>query len=198
MARKPAQTPAPAAPASRRTKNRQAITFEHVAHIAPHQALVDNLIRTFALDAVDYDGIRQATAEHVTSAAEAFGTALNEKALAIHLQRIVGSYIASAHGAAQFYGTKVTTARDLTARLQNEDRDDDRGGPLGLDDKATRARQFAAQTGVQAFALLAAAHGAIEAYSATTGETWKPYEAPIAPSATVARQSAAAEMAAFG
>jgi hypothetical protein len=37
----------------------------------------------------------------------------------------------------------------------------------------------------------------IAAYSDITGETWKPYEAPTAPAATVSRQSAAAEMAAF-
>jgi hypothetical protein len=198
MARKPAQTPAQPATTNPRTANRQAVTYEHVVHIAPHQGLVDNLVRTFGLEAVDYDGIRDATSEHLTQAAEAFGAALNDKALAIHLQRIVGSYVASAHGAAQFYGNKVTTARDLTARLQNDGRDDDRDGPLGMESKAERARLFAAEMGVQAFALLAAANGAVEAFSSITGETWKPYEAPLPAAATVSRQSAATEMAAFG
>ena len=197
MARKPAQTPAQPAATNQRTANRQAITFEHVVRLAPHQSLVDNLVRTFGLEAVDYDGIREATSEHLTQAAEAFGAALNEKALAIHLQRIVGSYVASAHGAAQFYGNKVSTARDLTAQLQNDTRDEDRDGPLGLQGKAERARLFAAEMGVQAFALLAAANGAVDAFSSITGDTWKPYEAPLPAAATVARQSAAAEMAAF-
>ena len=64
--------------------------------LAPHQGLTDNLVRTFGLEPVDYDGIRDATQEHITHAAQAFGTALNEKALQIHLQRITGSFVSSA------------------------------------------------------------------------------------------------------
>ncbi len=44
---------------------------------------------------------------------------------------------------------------------------------------------------------MAAAEGALAAYADIIGEAWKPYEAPVAPAATVARKSAAAEMAAF-
>ena len=54
------------------------------------KASTDNLVRTFGLEPVDYDGIRDVTQEHITRAAQAFGTALNEKALQIHLQRITG------------------------------------------------------------------------------------------------------------
>ena len=50
---------------------------------------------------------------------------------------------------------------------------------------------------LQSYALMAAAEGALAAYAEITGEDWKPYEAPAAPAASVARQSAAAEMAAF-
>ena len=32
-----------------------------VAQLTPHQGLADNLVRTFGLDPVDYDGIRDAT-----------------------------------------------------------------------------------------------------------------------------------------
>ncbi len=49
---------------------------------------------------------------------------------------------------------------------------------------------------MQAYALLAAAEGAIEAYRTITGEDWKPYRAP-AQDEGVARKSAAAEMSAF-
>ena len=63
--------------------------------------------------------------------------------------------------------------------------------------KAERARLFAAEMALQSFALLAAAERAISAYADITGEDWKPYEAPAPPTATVARKSAAAEMAAF-
>jgi hypothetical protein len=86
--------------------DRKSITFELVARLTPHQGLADNLVRTFGLEPVDFDGIRDATKEHIARAAEAFGMALNEKALQIHLQRIAGAFVSSAFGAAQFYGTK--------------------------------------------------------------------------------------------
>ena len=177
--------------------DRQSITFELVARLTPHQGLADNLVRTFGLDPVDYDGIRDATKEHIARAAEAFGTALNEKALQIHLQRITGAFVSSAFGAAQFYGTKKSAAMELTSKLLNDARDEDRDGPAGFESKAERARLFAAEMALQSFALMAAAEGAIAAYADITGENWKPYEAPTAPAASVARKSAAVEMAAF-
>ena len=196
MTRKP--TPSNTHPASARSRtDRQPVTLEMVSRLAPHQGLADNLIRTFGLEPVDYDGIRDATQEHITQGAQAFGTALNEKALQIHLQRITGAFVSSAFGAAQFYGTKKSAAMELTSRLLNDDRDEDRDGPIGFDSKAERARLFAAEMALQSFALLAAAEGAIAAYADVTGETWKPYEAPLPPAGTVSRQSAAAEMAAF-
>jgi hypothetical protein len=182
---------------SRNQLARQSITFELVARLAPHQGLTDNLVRTFGLEPVDYDGIRDATGEHIARAAQAFGTALNEKALQIHLQRIAGAFVGSAYGAAQFYGTRKSAAMELTSKLLNDARDEDRDGPAGFESKAERARLFAAEMALQAFALMAAAEGAISAYANITGEVWKPYEAPVAPAAMVARKSAAVEMAAF-
>ena len=197
MTRKSTPTNAKPATPSRSRTDRQAVTLEMVARLAPHQGLTDNLVRTFGLEPVDYDGIRDATQEHIARAAQAFGTALNEKALQIHLQRITGSFVSSAFGAAQFYGTKKSAAMELTSKLLNDDRDEDRDGPIGFESKAERARLFAAEMALQSFALLAAAEGAIAAYADITGETWKPYEAPTAPAATVSRKSAAVEMAAF-
>ena len=191
-----AQTTTKATPPRTRT-DRQSITFDLVARLAPHQGLADNLVRTFGLDPVDYEGIRDATAEHIGRAAKVFETALNEKALQIHLQRITGAFVGSAFGAAQFYGTKKSAAMELTSKLLNDDRDEDRDGPAGFESKAERARQFAAEMALQSFALMAAAEGAIAAYADITGEDWKPYEAPTAPAASVARKSAAVEMAAF-
>jgi hypothetical protein len=176
---------------------RRSISFELVARLAPHQGLADNLVRTFGLEPVDYDGIRDATREHIAAAAQAFGTAMNERALQIHLQRITGAFVSSAYGAAQFYGTKKSAAMELTSRLLNDDRDEDRDGPAGFESKAERARLFAAEMALQSYALMAAAEGALAAYAEITGEDWKPYEAAVAPSASVGRQSAAAEMAAF-
>jgi len=197
MTRKSTQTTAKTTTPPRSRSDRHTITFELVASLAPHQSLTDNLVRTFGLDPVDYDGIRDATQEHVTRATKAFGTALNETALRIHLQRITGAFVGSAFGAAQFYGTRKSAALELTSRLLNDDRDEDRDGPAGFESKAERARLFAAEMALQSFALMAAAEGAIAAYAEITGETWKPYEAPVAPAASVARKSAAVEMAAF-
>lgn len=67
----------------------------------------------------------------------------------------------------------------------------------GFDSKSDRARIFAARMGLQAYALMAAAEGAVHAYAHVTGDDWKPYEAPLAAPITVARRSADAEMAAF-
>jgi hypothetical protein len=197
MTRKSTQTTAKTT-TPRTPPARQSITFELVARLAPHQGLADNLVTTFGLEPVDYDGIRDATAEHITRAAKAFGTALNEKALQIHLQRITGAFVSSAFGAAQFYGTKKSAALELTTRLLNDDRDEDRGGVYGFESKADRARLFAAEMALQSYALMAAAEGAIAAYADITGDTWKPYEAPTPPAASVARKAAAVEMTAFG
>ena len=78
MTRKSPQTPAKTATPPRGRSARQSLTFELVARLAPHQGLADNLVRTFGLDPVDYDGIRDATGEHIAATAKAFGTALNE------------------------------------------------------------------------------------------------------------------------
>ena len=197
MATKKAASKTAAQPAARPAV-RQAITFKLVAAHAPHEGLANNLSRTFGLDDVDYPTIRDATEEHVALAAKALEPALNEKAMQIHLQRIVGAFVSSAYGAAMFYGTKLTEARQLTMASANDDRDEDRSGVAGFDSKADRARLFAAQMGLQAYALMAAAEGAVSAYAHITGDDWKPYEAPPSAPATVARKSAAAEMDAFG
>jgi hypothetical protein len=165
---------------------------------APHNGLAENLSRTFGIDPVDYAAIRENTEEHMVRCANELTDNLNEKAMEIHLQRIAGAFVGSAYGAATFYQSKVTTARDLTVASQNDDRDEDRTGVAGFESKAERARQFAAEMGLQAYALMAAAEGAVHAYAHITGETWKPYEAPVATSSSTARKSAAEELAAFG
>ena len=103
----------------------------------------------------------------------------------------------SAYGAAQFYGTKISAAMELTSKLLNDERDEDRNGPSRFESKAERARLFAAEMAVQSCALMAAAEGAISAYADITGDDWKPYEAAIPVAASVSRKSAAVEMAAF-
>ena len=165
---------------------------------APHAAVAENLARIFGISPVDYDAVREGTEEHLVRSANTLRDDLNDKAMAIHLQRVVGSFVGSAYGAAQFYGTKLTQAKDLTMASQNDDRDEDRTAIYGFESKAERARAFAAEMGLQAFALMATAEGAVSAYAQITGDEWKPYEPPAAPSASTSRQSAAAQIGAFG
>ena len=183
---------------ARRPQVRQAITLELVQAHAPHAGLAENLSRTFGIEPVDYAAIREGTEENVVRGANVLRDDLNDKAMEIHLQRIVGSFVSSAHGAATFYQSKVTAARDLTVASQNDDRDEDRTGVAGFESKAERARQFAAEMGLQAYALMAAAEGAVHAYAHITGGDWKPYEPPVAASSSTSRKSAAEQMAAFG
>lgn len=190
--------PQSATPTARTQPARPAITLELVIAHAPHSGLAENVARTFGLNPVDYAAIRDSTEEHVALSAKALESALNEKAMQIHLQRIVGAYVSSAYGAAQFYGTKVSDARRLTMASENDDRDEDRGAVAGFESKGERARPFAAEMGLQSFALLAAAEGAVSAYAHITGDDWKPYEGPSTPASNVQRRSAQAEMDAFG
>jgi hypothetical protein len=193
-ASKTTQKSAPA----RKPQVRQAITLELVQAHAPHDGLAQNLSRTFGIDPVDYAAIREGTEENVVRSANVLHDDLNDKAMEIHLQRIVGAFVSSAYGAATFYHSKVTQAKDLTMASQNDHRDEDRDGVAGFESKSERARRFAAEMGLQAYALMAAAEGAVHAYGHITGETWKPYEAPVAASSSTSRKSAAEEMAAFG
>ena len=196
MAAKNAQKSGPQP--ARAPQARQAITLELVAQHVPGPNAAETISSRFGLDPVDFDGIREATEEQIGLSAKTLQPTVTDAAMRIHLQRVVGAFVGSAHGAATFYGSKVTIARDLTSKLANEDRDEDRDGVLGFETKAARARQFAAEAGLAAFALFAAATGAVHAYAEITGEDWKPYEAPIAPSRSVSRQAAAAELDALG
>jgi hypothetical protein len=183
-------------PTSTRTQTRQAITLELVTRLAPSAVVAEKIAARFALDEVDFHGIREATEEHVGLSAKALQPIVDEVAMRIHLQRIVGAFVSSAHGAAEFYGNKVTQARDLTSSLANEDRDEDREAVYGFDSRVHRAQEFAAKAGLRAFALLAAATGAVHAYAEITGEDWKPYEPPPA-AGSVSREASAARMDAF-
>ena len=195
MASKTRTQPA-ASTIARPAPSRQPVTLEMAIALCPDPGLADTIARTFGLDAVDAAGVRDSTEEHVALAAK--DLPLSEKALEMHLQRIVGAFVGSAYGAGQFYSTKVTQARDLTASAANDARDEDRDGVSGFESRAERARIFAAEMGLQAHALLAAAEGAVSAYAALTGQDWKPYDSAGGMVRSVVRTSAAAQMSAFG
>lgn len=177
---------------------RRAVTLELAVDICPNEQIAEKVASHFGLAPVDYETIRQAHEDLVVKSAAVFDGALNERATALHFQRIVGAHVGSAYGAGQFYTQKVSDARDQTSKLANDHRDEDREGPAGFDSKAQRARDFAAEMALQAFALLAAAEGMVDGYKQVTGEEWKPYVAPADNNKKVDRQSADAELSAFG
>lgn len=177
---------------------RPAISFETAKLLCPNASVAEKIAQGFVLALPDYDRIRETHETLLRKTWISFDEALNETAAQMHFQRIVGSYVSSAQSAGNFYSRKVTEARDLSSKLANDFRDEDRDAPAGFDNRAERARDFAADMAMQAYALLAAAEGAINAYKEITGEDWKPYAAQSNAPASGAHRSAAAELAAFG
>ena len=191
----PQQAPAPARTAQ--PQGRTVVTLETARRICPSEGVATKISTLYGLDVVDFHAIRETTEEHMVKMAQALEGSLNDKALEMHMQRIVDSFVRSAHGAGNFYDGKAAIARQLTSAIANEDRDEDRQGIDGTANKAQRACEFAAQVGLQAYALLAAAQGAVDAYAHVTGQDWKPYEGMTAPSQTVTRQALTHRAGAF-
>ena len=194
---KPASKQAPARQVATQAQ-RTVITFTTAARECPDATQAATITAAFGLNEVDYHAIREATEEQVARSIAVLADNLSEKATEMHLQRIVDAFVRSAHGAGTFYQGKAKIARDLNSKLSNEDRDEDRMGVDGTSNRAERAREFAAQMALQAFALLAAAEGAVDAFAQATGSDWKPYEGSSRPAMSVDRQAAAAQMAALG
>ena len=177
---------------------RRGTTLEMVRLACPDATQVIRISESFGLGALDSDGIRELHERLVVETAVALKDGLSERAMQIHLQRIVGAYVGSAHGAGQFYSRAVTEARDATAKLSNDRRDEDLDGPVGFDSGAQRKREFAADMALQAHALRMAAEGAVSAYEQVVGEGWKPFERQIEQvGETVGRKAAEHQMAAF-
>ncbi|UVK49139.1 hypothetical protein BPNPMPFG_006860 (plasmid) [Mesorhizobium sp. AR07] len=178
---------------------RKGTTLEMVRLCCPDSNQASLISESFGLPVLDSDGIRDFHERSLIEGADTLSEGLSEKAMQIHLQRIVGSYVGSAFGAGQFYSKAVTEAKDATAKLANDTRDEDIDGPVGFNSKAQRKREFAADMGLQAHALRVAAEGAVAAYEHIIGESWKPYERQTEdPGQTVNRQAADLQMAALG
>ncbi len=199
----PKSTPKQPAPVGRTVATqgqRTVVTFETAARICPNEAVATKISRMYGLDEVDYHAIREAMEEHLAVSAKVLADNLGErpdKALEMHMQRIVDGFVRSAHGAGNFYDNKAAEARRATSAIANEDRDEDRQGIDGLQNRAQRACEFAATVGLQAYALLAAAHGAVDAYAHVCGQDWKPHEGMQAPSQAITRQAITVRASAF-
>ncbi|HUZ91941.1 MAG TPA: hypothetical protein VMU78_08585 [Methylocella sp.] len=165
--------------------------------VCPNHQIAENVARAFGLTVPDHEEIQSVHEQLMRKAWLSFGDALNETATKMHFQRLAGTFVASAQGAGNFYTEKLTQARDLTSKLANEDRDEDREPIYGFETRAERARKFAADLCMQAYALLAAAEGAVAAYKEITGEEWMPYVAQTEGPNSAGRKSVSAEMSAF-
>ncbi|KPF42619.1 hypothetical protein [Rhizobium sp. AAP43] len=184
---------------ARQTQLRRGATLEMVRLTCPDAAQAIKIAESFGTAIIDSDGIRSLHERQIVEAADSLSEGLGEKAMQIHLQRIVGAFIGSAHGAGQFYSRAVSEARDATAKASNDARDEDLDGPVGYDSGAQRKREFAADMGVQSHALRMAAEGAVAAYEHIVGEPWKPFDRPVEnPGASLDRKAAETQMAAFG
>lgn len=178
---------------------RKGTTLEMVRLACPDSNQASLISESFGLPVLDSDGIREMHVKLIAETAGSLDESLGERAMQIHLQRIVGAYVGSAHGAGQFYSRAVSDARDATAKSANDERDEDIGGPVGFDSAAQRKREFAADMGIQAHGLRMAAEGAVAAYELVVGEAWKPFERAVEnPGQALDRKAAQMQMAAFG
>ena len=177
---------------------RKSTTLEMVRLACPDASQAARISESFGLPVLDGDGIRGTHERLIVETADTLGDGLGERAMQIHLQRIVGAYVGSAHGAGQFYTRSVSEARDATAKAACDARDEDVDGPVGFDGPAQRKREFAAEMGLQAHALCMAAEGAVAAYERIVGEKWKPFERLENTGPTLDRKAADLQMAAFG
>jgi hypothetical protein len=177
--------------------SKAAPTLERARATAPDFAKVTTISMAYALDRPEYEETRDLHYSIIIQAYGALGNALDEAATAMHFQRIVGAFVSSACGAAEYYSDRKLAAAELTNAVLNDDRDEDRDPVAGYETKAQRAREYAAKKAMQAYALLAAAEGATIAYKEITGKEWMPYVAQADASQSVSRKTAAAEMAAF-
>lgn len=199
MTRNPTEPSDPKAAKHMRTKKTpDAIDLQHVIALAPTERSAEAISARFCLDPVDFIGIKTTTIESLTAIVESMQPHLQGIGLKVSLDRIVNAMVGAAFKAADFHDDKVMFARDLTAKLANEHRDEDRDGVLGFETQGERARYIAAITGLKAYALLASATGAVEAFHELTGDKWKPYRKEQPKNRSVSRQSAAEELAAFG
>ncbi len=178
---------------------RKGASLDMVRLACPDSAQASLISESFGLPVIDSDGIRDLHHKIIVDTAESLNEGLGDRAMQIHLQRIVGSYVGSAHGAGQFYSRAVSEARDATAKSANDARDEDLDGPVGFDSNAQRKREFAADMGIQAHALRCAAEGVVTAYEEVVGEAWKPFQRQVEnPGQTVNRKAAELQMAALG
>ena len=104
---------------------RTPITFESAERLCPSEGVINRIAVAFGLDAVNYDAVREATEEAIAGMSKALCPYMNEKALEMYLQRVVGAHVGLAHGADGFYDSRAEAARNLSSVMRNETRNAD-------------------------------------------------------------------------
>jgi hypothetical protein len=89
-------TSTPASKPAARNIPKPAYTLERAILLAPTDQVAAAIERSFALEGVDYHGIREATEEMLVKSADLIRPNMNDKALETYLQRITGAYVGSA------------------------------------------------------------------------------------------------------
>ena len=161
---------------SPKPQTRPALTFEMAVQLCPHQGVAESVATAFGLIVPEYEEIRAEHAAALKQMAATFEGSLNDKATEMHFQRIVGALVSSAVGAGG--STPRRSARPATPPPGPRTAATTNTAPRS----ASKARRSAPANSpptwpMQAYALLAAAHGAIDAYKDLTGDDWKAYEA---------------------
>ena len=77
-------------------------TLEMVRLTCPDAAQAMAIAESFGTAVIDGNGIRDLHERLIIETADSLSEGLGERAMQIHLQRIVGAYVGSAHGAGQF------------------------------------------------------------------------------------------------
>jgi hypothetical protein len=171
------------------------VSFEQAALLCPTEGQAERVAEKFGLTLPDYQAIRKLHARTLLEMADGFAGALNDKATQMHFQRIVGSLVSSAVGAGRFYSEKVSEARAAAARSADGRREPD--APVGFESRALRVAEFAADMAMQAFALLAAADGAVQAFKEITGDDWVAYQAHDEAQGGLQQRSLKTQLSAF-
>ena len=95
-------------PSARVVQLRKGATLEMVRLTCPDAPQAMRIAESFGTAVVDGDGVRDAHERLILETVDALSEGLAERAMQIHLQRIVGAFVGSAHGAGQFYSRAVT------------------------------------------------------------------------------------------
>src|SRR5690554_1218017 len=86
----------------RAAQTRKGTTLEMVRLCCPDGNQASLISESFGLPVLDSDGIREFHQRSLIEGADILSEGLSDKAMQIHFQRIVGSFVGSAYGAGQF------------------------------------------------------------------------------------------------